>query len=62
MDNIEERIERIERELFGFTFEEASEYLHKVSENQKRMDAIEFDNFCSTNLKTMQRAEKCVGA
>lgn len=62
LKELEERIGRVEQEVFGFTLEEAREYLGRASENMKRMGEVEFDNFCSRNLETMRRAEKCVGA
>ena len=62
LKELEERIERIEQEIFGFTFDEATEYLRQFNDNMKRMEADEFDSYCSRNLETVRKAEKCVGA
>ena len=62
LEALRERIERIEQELFGFTFKEASEYLNKVNEDMKRLQGVELDSYCSLNLETIKKAEKCVGA
>ena len=61
LEKLEERIGRIEQELFGFTFEEASKYLRQVNENMGRMGGVNLDSYCSRNLETIRKAEKCVG-
>lgn len=62
LKKLEERIGRIEEELFGFTFDGASRYLKEVEKNMRGLSGVELDTYCSRNLETMKRAEKCVGA
>lgn len=57
-----ERIEGLEKEAFGMTRAEARKYLDDAGIKQRTMSPERYDNWCSLNVKTVERAERCVGA
>jgi len=61
LEEILERIKRLEVAVFGMTKEEAKEFLRRCDEAVKNLSGYELDLYIEANRKGVYRAEEVLG-
>jgi len=59
---LEERLGRLETQIFGCTYPEAKEMLKGFDECLREMSPIEASRHAERNAKWLNKLERCVGA